>query len=90
MSHVRGLALFGLTAMVMFSAGIEAQAGDPATLIQQRLVTQIKLTKATADYSDIVTAGDVVLLHKDELMMCSSTSSYAFSNTYRNGVLTAN
>lgn len=72
------------------SLGITAQTGDPGTLIQEQLVSQIKLTKAAADHSDIVTAGDVVVLHKDGLMMCSSTSSYAFSNTYSNGVLAAN
>lgn len=67
-----------------------AQIGDPATLDQEKLVAQIKLTKAAADHSDIVTAGDIVVLHKDGLMMCSSASSYAFSNTYSNGVLAAN
>jgi hypothetical protein len=67
-----------------------AQVGDPATLIKEKLVSEIKLTKATDAHDDIVTAGDVVLLHKDGLMMCSSASSYAFSNTYENGVLAAN
>jgi hypothetical protein len=67
-----------------------AQTGDPGTLAQEKLVSQVKLTKAAADHSDIVTSGDVVLLHKDGLMMCSSASSYAFSNTYNNGVLAAN
>ena len=62
----------------------------PGTMIQEKLVSQIKVTKAAADHSDIVTAGDVVVLHKDGLMMCSSASSYAFSNTYSNGVLAAN
>ena len=71
----------------LFGIGIGAQTGDPATLIQEKLVSQIKLTKAAADHSDIVTAGDVVVLHKDGLMMCSSASAYAFSNTYSNGVL---
>jgi hypothetical protein len=70
--------------------GAAAQAGDPGTLAQERLVSQIKLTKATADRSDIVTSGDIVLLRKDGLMMCSSASSYGFSNTYNNGVLAAN
>jgi hypothetical protein len=74
----------------ILTLGAEAQVGDPATLIQEKLVSQIKLTKSAADHSDIVTAGDVVLLHKDGLMMCSSASSYAFSNTYNNGVLAAN
>jgi hypothetical protein len=82
---------FGLAALVaMLSLGMEAQVGDPATLIQEKLVSQMKLTKAAADHSDIVTAGDIVVLHKDGLMMCSSASSYAFSNTYSGGVLSAN
>ena len=72
------------------SVSSSGQAGDPGTLVQEKLVTLIKVTKPTADRSDIVTAGDIVLLHKDGLMMCSSSSSYAFSNTYANGVLEAN
>jgi hypothetical protein len=69
---------------------MKGQGGDPATVIQDKLVSQIKVTKTAADHSDIVTAGDVVLLHKDGLMMCSSASPYGFSNTYSNGVLAAN
>ncbi len=91
MVQVKRLGAVGLIVLsAAFSRGMAAQAGDPATLIQQKLVTQIKITKSTADRSDIVTEGDVVLLHKDGLMMCSSDSSYAFSNTYSNGVLAAN
>ena len=90
MAKVQRFCAFGVAAMAaIFSMGMAAQAGDPAA-IQQRLVSQIKLTKATADRTDIVTAGDVVVLQKDGLMMCSSDSSYAFSNTYSNGVLSGN
>jgi hypothetical protein len=91
MTQVQGLGAFGFAVMAaVLSIGLQAQAGDPATLIQEKLVSQYKLTKTTADHSDIVTAGDVVLLHKDGLMMCGASSSYAFSNTYSNGVLAAN
>jgi hypothetical protein len=91
MAKVQRLGAFGFAAMAtILSLGLEAQSGDPATMIQDKLVSQIKVTKTTADRSDIVTAGDVVLLHKDGLMMCGSSSSYAFSNTYSNGVLAAN
>lgn len=91
MTQVQRVCAFGVAAMAaLFTLGMEAQAGDPAALLQQKLLSQIKLTKSTADRSDIVTAGDVVVLQKDGLMMCSSSSSYAFSNTYNNGVLTAN
>ena len=91
MKRMQWFRTLSLTAFaVTCSLELAGQAGDPATLIQEKLVSEIKVTKATADRSDIVTAGDVVLLHKDGLMMCSSSSSYAFSNTYSNGVLTAN
>jgi hypothetical protein len=84
-----GAFVFAATAGVL-ALGALAQAGDPATQIQAKLVSDVKITKPTADHTDIVTAGDVVVLHKDGLMMCSSASSYAFSNTYSGGTLTAN
>lgn len=91
MAQMRIPFAFGLAALVaMLSLGMEAQVGDPATLIQEKLVAQIKLTKAAADHTDVVTAGDIVVLHKDGLMMCSSASPYAFSNTYSGGVLSPN
>ncbi len=91
MVKVQTLSALGFAAVTAaLTLGIQAQTGDPGTLIQDKLVSQIKPTKAAADHSDIVTPGDVVVLHKDGLMMCSSASSYAFSNTYANGVLTAN
>jgi hypothetical protein len=91
MAQLQRLGILGIVAAAaIFSFGIKAQVGDPGTLIQEKLVSQIKLTKPTADHTDIVTAGDVLVLHKDGLMMCSSDSSYAFSNTYSGGVLAAN
>ncbi len=88
MNHARRFRAFAFaatTALVCLSAA--AQTGDPGTLVQEKLVSQFKLTKPTADRSDIVTQGDIVLLHKDGLMMCSSDSTYAFSNTYKEGVI---
>jgi hypothetical protein len=91
MTQVRRVHAFVFAlAAATFSLAAQAQVGDPGTLIKEKLVSQIKLTKAASAHDDIVTAGDVVLLHKDGLMMCSSASSYAFSNTYSNGVLSAN
>jgi hypothetical protein len=91
MTHMRRHGAFILSALaVVLCMGTAAQAQNPGASIQDKLVSQIKLTKATADRSDIVTAGDVVVLQKDGLMMCSSDSSYAFSNTYAGGVLSAN
>jgi hypothetical protein len=96
MEQVRRFRPFGfaaLAAILVFApqtVHLLAQVGDPATLDEEKLAAQIKLTKAAADHSDVVTPGDIVMLHKDGLMMCSSASSYAFSNTYSNGVLAPN
>lgn len=77
----------GFLAAVVSTGTLFGQVGDPATLIKEKLVSQIKLTKGAAAHDDIVTAGDVILLHKDGLIMCSSASSYTQQNTYKNGVL---
>jgi hypothetical protein len=77
-----------IAALAFTTPAIQAQTGDPA-LIQQKLLSEFKLAKPTSDHTDLVSAGDVILLHKDGLMMCSSASSYAYSNTYSAGVLTA-
>ncbi len=54
----RGIRTFGITAIAsILGVGSQAQAGDPAALIQEKLASQIKLTKATSSHDDIVTAG---------------------------------
>jgi len=70
--------------------GAQAQVGDPATLIKEKLASEIKLTKVTSAHDDIVTAGDVVVLHKDGLVMCSSASNYPALNDYKDGNLKPN
>jgi len=80
---------FAVATAILGCGGI-AQVGDPATLDQEKLVSQVKLTKPAADHTDIVTAGDVIVLHKDGLIMCSSASSYPAMNVYSGGVLALN
>ena len=83
MVQVKRLGLFALIAVAaVFSVEAGAQAGDPAALIQQKPVTQFKVTKTTADRFNILTAGDIALSH-DGVMMCGSASSYALSNGNR-------
>jgi hypothetical protein len=75
---------FGLVAIApMLSLTLAAQ-GNTAT-IQQKLYEQFKLTTITADRSDIVTAGDVVVIHKPGLVMYAVASPMPPSNTYKNG-----
>ena len=56
--------------------------------LQQKLEAQYTLTKTTADRSDIVTAGAVLVLQKDDLLMDTATSATPIANTYKNGKLT--
>jgi hypothetical protein len=49
MAQVQRLGALGFAEVAAFwSIGLAAQAGDPATLIQQKLISQINLTKAIA------------------------------------------
>lgn len=61
-----------------------AQAGDPG-IVQQRLSAQMKLTRTTADRTDIVTAGDVVVIHKPGLVMFDVSSPLPPTNVYKDG-----
>jgi len=49
------------------------------------LESQYALTKSTADRTDIVTAGTVLVLEKDNLLMYTITTRAPASNTYKNG-----
>jgi hypothetical protein len=52
--------------------------------IQQKLISQVKLTRTTADRSEIVTSGSVVELQMDGLVMYGVESPLPPSNTYKN------
>lgn len=62
-------------------------AQDSKAEIQQRLSAEFKRTKMTADRSDIATAGSVLDLHKDGLVMCSTAAIASPTNTYKNGAI---
>jgi hypothetical protein len=62
-------------------------AQDQRAEIQKRIAAEFKRTKMTADRSDIATAGSVLDLHKDGLVMCSTEAIASPSNTYKNGTI---
>jgi hypothetical protein len=73
MTQVQRLGVLGFAATAAFLCiGLAAQAGDAAA-IQQHLNAQFRLTTTTADMTDIVTAGDVVTIHKRNLVMFQGT-----------------
>jgi hypothetical protein len=64
-----------------FSGFAFAQNAD----LQKQLEASFPLTKATADNSDVVTAGAVLVLQKDNLQMCRSNMPIPTRNFYKNG-----
>jgi hypothetical protein len=78
-----------VAALAAASAAGWAQEGSLAQ-IQQKLEAEFKLTRTTADRSDIVTAGDIVVLRKDNIKMNSAVTTPAPENTFKDGRLTQN
>jgi hypothetical protein len=86
MKDVRRFLLLGLLAITLLvSLTLAAETGDIAA-IQQKLDSQYRLTRATSDLTDIVTAGDVVTIHKSNLVMFSGTAVPA-TNNYNRGAI---
>ncbi len=70
------------------AAGPIAQAGAPIEDIQKQLADLYQTTKATADGSDIVAAGSVLVLQKDHLLMDPIEQAIPVPNVYKNGAIT--
>lgn len=81
--------LLFVTAVALSAAVFPANAQDKAAITQE-LTSKYALTKTTADRTDIVTAGAILVLKKDGLLMVDVSSSNLFQNTYKDGKITQN
>ncbi len=77
------IALLTVSSVCMF-----AQNKDWRSAIQDPLESQYPLTKASADKSTIVTAGAILVLRKDDLLMFTASSLTPPANTYKDGRIT--
>jgi hypothetical protein len=84
MKSLRSIAVACVVAVVMVCCGV-VSAQDSAAGIQKKLVDEFALTKATADKTDIVTAGAVLVLEKDNLLMFTVTTTVPPQNVYKGG-----
>ena len=78
-------------AMVLSAAVASAQTLDNAGQIRAALLAKYHLTQATADHTDIVTAGDVITLLKSGLVMYGTNMADSLTGNvaYRDGKLVA-
>jgi hypothetical protein len=84
MRRARGFRAFWLVAVALAVSHSSMAQTDDLVAIQQKLNSQFKVTTITADRSDIVTAGDVVVIHKPGLLMYGIASPLPPSNSYSN------
>jgi hypothetical protein len=58
--------------------------------IEKKLVSEYALTQATADQTDIVTAGAILVLKKGNIIMAPVSGSNFYQNTYKEGKISQN
>ena len=74
--------------LIAVCIGLTSVAAAQGNDLKQALETAYPLTKATADNTDIVTAGTVLVLQKDNLQMCKVSLPIPTHNYYKNGEVT--
>lgn len=78
----RHLLLSTVPALVLSAAPALQSTPDA---VPDRIAATYALTKSTADQTSIVKQGDVLVLKKDDLFMCSIVSAIPSYNTYKRG-----
>jgi hypothetical protein len=82
MNSLQRLALYVFAVTIPLSATLACAQ----TELEKKLEAQYELTKATADRTDIVTEGSLLVLKKDGLVMDATTSYTPMPNIYRDGL----
>jgi len=86
MSSRPAIIKLSVAAAILFSSlGLSPRIA--AQGLQQKLESTYAITKPTDDKSDIVTAGAVLILQKDKIIMYSTANQVLPQNTYKNGKL---
>jgi hypothetical protein len=86
---MRRISLAATLLSLFAGMSMQLRAQDKAS-IEKKITAQYALTHTTADRTDIVTAGAVLVLQKDNLMMVDVSSANVFQNTYKDGKITQN
>ena len=83
-------AIYLAVAASMLTGVVPMANGQDANSIVQKLKSQFTLTQISADKNDIVTAGSVLVLHKDRLVMYALSNPLPPESTYKKGRITRN
>ncbi|HWJ35054.1 MAG TPA: hypothetical protein VNR70_07295 [Steroidobacteraceae bacterium] len=87
-SHRRRLGAAAATLILgLATPNLRAQTAASTADIQAQLLAQYPIAKTTADGTDLVAAGAVVVLQKDNLLMCKVALPIPTPNSYKNGAI---
>jgi hypothetical protein len=75
--------------LVVACLGAAPRAATQGADLKSKLEASYAFTKPTDDKSDIVTAGAVLILEKDKILMYPTTNSVVPQNTFKDGKLSA-
>ena len=87
---MRTTTLSGLLITVALLGMPFAASSQSKAAIEKKLQAEYTTTQATADQTDIVTAGSILVLKKGNIIMAPVSGSNYFQNTYRDGKITQN
>ena len=86
---MRRAVYFGVVAAVCAGTAPWALGQETSALVE-RLKSRFALTQISADRNDIVNAGSVLVLHKDNLVMYAASNPLPPQSTYKKGKITRN
>jgi hypothetical protein len=75
--------------VAILAVAVVAANGQDTAALQKKLVSEYALTQPTADNTDIVTAGSILVLQKSDLTLGPTSSSSLYQNVYRDGKIQA-
>src|SRR3984957_17664489 len=85
----RALKSFTVVAILFSCLGARPCQADQAVGLQKQLETKYAIKKTTAEKTDIVTAGTVLILERERLLMYATPPGSPPQNTYKEGKLSA-
>jgi hypothetical protein len=82
---MRKVNIFSSLVALSFTVCLSSSGQDSKAAIQKKLEADYTVTQPTADNTDIVTAGAVLIIKRGKLTLAPITASNVYPNTYRDG-----
>jgi len=86
---MRTITIYSSLSVLLIGTSFLANAQDK-TAIEQKLISEYALTQPTADNTDIVTAGAILVLKRGNVMMAPVSGTNFYQNTYKDGKISQN